>query len=189
MKRTDKAPLVINGDKQFCLIMMYIVELIEVLGIKSAVPHALVNTPYTNSQADKYLDSLEITHVKAKTGVRHGYETAKQYVIGAHCDHSGHGGVHVDWVWLNKALRGKEERIEAKKLRALLNIVNASGGGDAIATLLMIECVLRDRDYSVTMLNALYKEHHSGLFKATVTSKNKFLCNHDETKLIEPPRL
>ena len=45
-KRTDRAPYVINGDKLYAFLMMYIVEKLELLGIKSAVPVALVNTAY-----------------------------------------------------------------------------------------------------------------------------------------------
>ena len=40
--------------------MMYIVEKLEVLGLKEAVPHCLINTAYSNSQADRFLDSNEI---------------------------------------------------------------------------------------------------------------------------------
>ena len=48
-RRAAKGPIVINGDKQFCFLMMYIVEKLEVLGLKDSVPHCLVNTAYTNS--------------------------------------------------------------------------------------------------------------------------------------------
>ena len=128
---------------------MYIVEKLEVLGLKEAVPHCLINTAYTNSQADRFLDSNEITHIKVKTGVKYGSKAARQYAIGAFCDHNGHGSIYIDWVWLNRALAGKEDRPETKKLRALLNIANANSGGDGIANLLMVECVMRDRDYNI----------------------------------------
>ena len=49
-KRID----VIDGDKQFALIMMYVRELLEQTGLE--VPHVLVNTAYSNGMANKYLD-------------------------------------------------------------------------------------------------------------------------------------
>lgn len=113
----------------------------------------------------------------------------RNYVIGAFCDHSGHGTIYTDWKALDQALVGKEDRIETKKLRALLRIANANSGGDGIANILMLEAVLRDRDYSLNMLSNLYREYPCKLFKATVTNKNKFICNLDETKLTDPARL
>ena len=49
LKRTDKGPIVINGSKVFALIMMYIVELIERLGLGDPISTCLVTTAYTNS--------------------------------------------------------------------------------------------------------------------------------------------
>ena len=106
-------------------------------------------------------------------------------MIGAHCDRVGHGTFYVRWEWLDKALKPFEDRIEAKKLRALLSIPYA-GCGDAIANLLMVEAVLRDKDYSVQMLYNIYKDHPNKCLKASVVNKRRFVCNWDETKLDDP---
>ena len=45
-KRTEKKPLVINCDKLYAFLMMYIMEKLEMMGINSVVPVALVNTAY-----------------------------------------------------------------------------------------------------------------------------------------------
>ena len=45
-KRAGKKPMVINMDKIFAFLMMYIVEKLELLGVKEAVPLALINTAY-----------------------------------------------------------------------------------------------------------------------------------------------
>ena len=45
-KRADSKPYIISCDKIYSFLMMYIVEKLELLGIKSAVPLALVNTAY-----------------------------------------------------------------------------------------------------------------------------------------------
>jgi len=122
------------------------------------------------------------------TGVKNAFEEIRKYVIGAHCDRVGHGTFFVRWDWFDKALKGKEEMLDAKKLRALLSIANSSCG-DAMCNMLMLEAVLRDKDYSIQMLTNIYKENPSTCFKATVANKRRFVTNWDETKLDEPQRL
>jgi phosphomannomutase len=155
--RGQNRPINITGDKIFCFLMMYIVEKLELLGIEKQVNHCLINTAYTNSQALKFLKANDINTFQVPTGVKNAYNEIRKYVIGAHCDRVGHGTFYVRWDWLNKALIGKEDRIEAKKLKALLEIPYA-GCGDAIANLLMVEAILRDKDYSIQMLYNIYKE-------------------------------
>ena len=60
-KRTSQKPVIITGDKVFALIMMYIVDLIEQLGLKDSISHCLVQTAYTNSQCGRFLNSNDIT--------------------------------------------------------------------------------------------------------------------------------
>ena len=78
--------------------------------------------------------------------------------------------------------------MNAKKLKALLKLANTAGY-DGITNLLMVEAVMRDRDYSVNMLYSLYKENPSNLYKATVTKKENFVCSWDEMTLTDPKRL
>ena len=122
------------------------------------------------------------------TGVKHGASVIKQYVIGAHNETNGHGTFFINWDWLDKSLRGKDDDMNAKKLRALLKMANTTGY-DAIVNLMMVEAVMKDRDYNVTMLYNLYKDNPSNLYRATVTRKEKFVTSWDETKITEPRRL
>ena len=73
--------------------------------------------------------------------------------------------------------------IEAKKLRALLKISNVYVG-DAISNLLMIEAVLRDRDWSVDTFSKMYEEFPNKMFKAVVMDRTKFKTQWDESRLI-----
>lgn len=73
-KRMERAPIVINCDKLYTFLMVYIVEKLELLGVKSAVPLAMINTAYQNSKGKQYVDSNEIPQVKVPTGVKHGYD-------------------------------------------------------------------------------------------------------------------
>ena len=82
-------------------------------------------------------------------------------------------------------MSGKEDRIEAKKLRALLKISNLYVG-DAIANLLMIEAVLRDRDLSIETFSSMYEEYPNKMYKAVVANRASFKTTWDETKLVDP---
>jgi len=54
------------------------------------------------------------------TGVSKAKVEMKKYVIAASCDFSGHLSFYIRWDWLDKALVGKEGKVEALKLRKLL---------------------------------------------------------------------
>ena len=187
-KRGERKALTMNGDKVFALIMMYIVEKLEVLQIISKVSHCLITTNYANSACTKFLEANDVNYMKVATGVRNAKPELKKYVIAGACDFSGHGSWYVRWEWLNKALEGKEDRIEAKKLRKLLEIGEA-GEGDAMATMLMVEAVMRDKDLSAMMFYKLYLDLPSKICNAYVQHKNRFICNWDETELVEPKML
>lgn len=61
--------------------------------------------------------------------------------------------------------------------------------GDAICNMLMIECVLKDKDYSVEMFHNLYSDYHSQTLKAVVKDRSQFLTTWDETRLTQPSTL
>ena len=48
-KNLGEKPVIIDGDKQFCLLMLYITCLLKELGIEDRVSNVLVNTAYANS--------------------------------------------------------------------------------------------------------------------------------------------
>lgn len=70
-----------------------------------------------------------------------------KYDIGVNCEPNGHGTISYDFDVLEDALDGNKS-IEAKKLKALLQIANMAVG-DSIANMLLIECILYDLDMSI----------------------------------------
>ena len=50
--------------------MLYVRELLEMLGVENSVDHAIINTGYCNSAANKFLDANDIKHVTVPTGVK-----------------------------------------------------------------------------------------------------------------------
>ena len=154
-KNAGTKPVVIDGDKQFTLLMLYVTNSLRQLELLDTVSHCLVNTAYANSQALKYIEDKGIFSVMVPTGVKNAHPVVQKYVIGANDEPNGHGTICVKWDQLDAALTGKEDKIEAKKLRAFLKMTNVYVG-DAIANLLMIEAVLRDQDWSIDMFSEMY---------------------------------
>ncbi len=136
----------IDGDKQFALIMMYVRELLEQTGIE--VPHVIVNTAYTNGMANKFLDQNKVNRVCVPTGVKNAHPVVQQYVIGANDEPNGHGTIFVNWPALNELIVGKELDSNVQKLVGFLKLSNIYVG-DAISNMLMIEAILRDKGMSI----------------------------------------
>jgi phosphoacetylglucosamine mutase len=179
---------VIDGDKQFALIMLYITQLLETLDLENSVDTCLVNTAYCNTAAREYLNINDIKNVCVPTGVKNAHPVVQQYVIGANDEPNGHGTVCYKKDWLDRALDGKEDNIHARRLRAFLAISNVYVG-DSICNLLMIEAVLRAKNYSMENFSNMYRELPNKMFKAVVADRTAFRTVWDETKLTEPQML
>ena len=79
----------------------------------------------------------------------------------------------------------KKETAQGKKLYAFLRLSNIYVG-DAIANLLMIEAILRDKGMNIAEFNELYKDLPSQMFKIKVANRALFQTTFDESKLVEP---
>ena len=95
--KNGSKPIVIDGDKQFSFLMLYIVDLLKALGIQGSVSHCLVNTAYANSQALRYINDNGITTKMVPTGVKNAHPVVQKYVIGANDEPNGHGTICVKW--------------------------------------------------------------------------------------------
>ena len=82
------------------------------------------------------------------TGVKNAHPIVEEYDIGGNDEPNGHGTIAGHWPKIDEALKGLEDRVEAKKLKAFLNLSNMTVG-DAIANMLMIEAILSDLDMSI----------------------------------------
>jgi phosphoacetylglucosamine mutase len=51
---------IIDGDKQFALIMMYIKMLLKELNVEDKISHILVQTAYCNSRSTNFLNEKKI---------------------------------------------------------------------------------------------------------------------------------
>lgn len=82
-----------------------------------------------------------------KTGVKYAHPVVKNFDIGANDEPNGHGTVAYKADKLAEALKGNES-IEAKKLKAILELSNIVVG-DSIANLLVMEAIMYDLDMSI----------------------------------------
>ena len=158
------------------------------LGVSSIVSHCLATSTYANSACLRFLKANDITTVTVPTGVKNARGVASKYVIGLTSEYNGHCTVQVQWDWLEKALKGKEDRPQAVALKALLRIANPLAS-DSIANLLLMEALMSYKDYSLQMLHNLYAEMPSTMVKLEVANKHKFRTSWDESRLIDPQRL
>ena len=102
-KRTSgsKIPTIVDGDKNFCLLMLYIKTQLENIGLPD-LDHIYVNTPFANSKCNQYLENNEINHVCIPGGVSKAEPEARKHIIGAYVESNGQGAIFVSWEELNK---------------------------------------------------------------------------------------
>jgi phosphoacetylglucosamine mutase len=122
------------------------------------------------------------------TGVKNAYPVTSQYIIGANDEPNGHGTIQVKWNELNKLLMGQEDDPAAKRLVGLLRMTNLAVG-DAICNLLMIESVLRDKDFSISQFHKMYADLPCKTLKVEVKDRTAFKTTWDENELTQPAAL
>ena len=187
-KRGDRKALIMNGDKIMAFIMMWIVEKLELVGIMGSISHCLVHTAYMNGNCLKFLKSNSVQTACVATGAKNFAKELQKYDLGAACDFSGHSQFHVNWKKINQALEAVNKTEHTAKLKKILELAEY-GSGDAIATMLLAEAIMLDKDYTAMMFYKLYVDLPSKIKNVTVTYPKRFLCNEDESELLEPKRL
>mmetsp|Transcript_8317 Transcript_8317/g.6209 ORF Transcript_8317/g.6209 Transcript_8317/m.6209 type:complete len:131 (+) Transcript_8317:921-1313(+) len=129
----------------------------DAAGVSEEVSLILVQTAYVNSRVQAYLDSHKIPVKWVPTGVKNATPEVVKYDIGANVEANGHGTVATKWDKLDAALAkgDRGESLAGKKLRGILSLFNPCVG-DAIANLLVLEAILRDKDFTCTQFAAIY---------------------------------
>lgn len=177
----------IDGDKQFALIMLYIKELVEKLGVTDKLSSILVQTAYCNSRVTNFLNKNKVNNMLVKTGVKYAHPVVVKYDIGANDEPNGHGTVAYKPERLEEVLKGNNS-LEAKKLKALLAISNVVVG-DSIANMLVLESIMYDMDYSIQYVSQMYVENPQKLYKIEVPDRSIYKTNDDESRLLAPKQI
>jgi hypothetical protein len=160
------------------------------LDLENVVSHCLVLPTNINGSCLDYLTSVDVPFKIVKEGMDYAKPVALKYVIGAYMLTNGDGTICVQWNALNKIIKEAklEKSVDWLKMKSLLSIANPACG-DAVANILLLECVMRDNDYNFMALFNLYRDRPSELSKATVTYPKAFTNTHDGMKIIEPEGL
>lgn len=130
--------------------------------VDELVPHVMVNSAYSNGMANAFLAEHKINKECVPTGVKNAHPVVQKYVIGANDEPNGHGTVYVNWEMLDSLLKDKmkSQPDVCKKLYSFLKLSNIYVG-DAIANMLMIEAILRDKGMTIAEFNDLYRDSPS----------------------------
>ena len=112
-----------------------------------------MQTAYANGSSTSYItNELGVPVAFTPTGVKHLHHRAVQFPIGVYFEANGHGTVVFD--------EKTQQLIRAKggaKLNALMDVINQTVG-DAISDMLLVECVLADRDWDCEQWFNCYKD-------------------------------
>ena len=117
------------------------------------------------------------------TGVKHLHHRAVQFPIGVYFEANGHGTVVFDEK-TQALIRSKG----GAKLNALMDVINQTVG-DAISDMLLVECVLADRDWDCEQWFNCYKDLPNRLGKVAVRDRAMVTTTDAERKVVTPEKL
>lgn len=167
----------LDGDRIATLIAAYLKELLT--ASKLDIQLGLVQTAYANGASTNYISNeLKVPVACASTGVKHLHHKALQFDIGVYFEANGHGTVifsdnaksKIKNVLLNNNVNEKE-RIAAKKLHSLIDVINETVG-DAISDMLLVETILHARGWDLKDWEAGYTDLPNRQLKVTVEVRN-----------------
>lgn len=126
------------------------------------------------------------------TGVKHLHHAAEAYDIGVYFEANGHGTV----VFSPNALRVIRETSPSspaaqsalEQLGALTELINQTVG-DALSDMLLVEVILRARQWGPKEWDGTYEDLPNKLLKVNVKDRSVFKTEDAERRLISPPGL
>lgn len=176
----------LDGDKIASLAADYIVELVKKAGVELEV--GCVQTAYANGSSTKYLQQ-RVPVTCTPTGVKHLHAAAERYDVGVYFEANGHGTV----LFSESAQRTIKEAEPSSpaaedalsQLSALVELINQTVG-DAISDMLLVEVILRSRQWGADDWDGAYEDLPNKLLKVTVKDRFAFKTEDAERKLVSP---
>ena len=164
---------------------------------KKTIKIGVICTAYSNGsfmkkiQNDKILHDMQVELVIAKTGVKYLSEKADNFDIAVEFEANGHGKIT-----LNNKINNKLSRLNSfcgnstdilflELLSSFLALFNPTVG-DSISVMLGVEASLKLLNRNIEDFSNLFVPLEFCYGKVNVLNKNSFICNDNETKLIEP---
>jgi len=174
----------LDGDRIATLVAGHLQQLLAEAGLSDLIRPGLVQTAYANGSSTSYItNELGVPVAFTPTGVKHLHHRAVQFPIGVYFEANGHGTVVFD--------EKTQQLIRTKggaKLNALMDVINQTVG-DAISDMLLVECVLADRDWDCDQWFNCYKDLPNRLGKVAVRDRAMVTTTDAERKVVTPETL
>lgn len=181
----------LDGDKIAALVAAFIVDLVKLAGLESAIKVGVVQTAYANGASTRYL-AKRLPVKCVPTGVKHLHHAAEHYNIGVYFEANGHGTVLFS-PQAQETLANHEPSTPAQStaLNHLVNLTHLINQtvGDALSDMLLVEVVLAHKSYTGVEWNSLYADLPNRLVKVVVSDRNAFRTEDAERRLISPSGL
>jgi len=175
----------LDGDKIATLIAGYIGDLVNQSGLQDQIKLGLVQTAYANGSSTDYIvNKLGVPVACAPTGVKHLHHKALEYDVGVYFEANGHGTV----IFSEKAQNLIKETEGATRLQLLVDVINQTVG-DAISDMLLVECILAARGWSVEDWSTQYQDLPNKLMKASVKDRTLITTTDAERQVVTPEGL
>ncbi|XP_050398269.1 phosphoacetylglucosamine mutase [Patella vulgata] len=185
----------LDGDKIATLVAGYLQELVARSGINLKL--GLVQTAYANGSSTEYItDTLKVPVACVPTGVKHLHHKAQDFDIGVYFEANGHGTVLfsddalkriADSAGENSSLTSDQKQ-GVKHLSTVIDVINQTVG-DALSDMLLVEIILRTRDWSPSDWNKQYIDLPNRQLKVKVKDRNVISTTDAERKVVTPDGL
>lgn len=179
----------LDGDKIASLAADYISELVKKAGVELEV--GCVQTAYANGSSTKYLKQ-RVPVTCTPTGVKHLHHAAERYDVGVYFEANGHGTVlfspSAQQTIRETAPTSPAAEDALTQLGALVELINQTVG-DALSDMLMVEVIIRARQWGPEEWDGAYEDLPNKLLKVNVPDRFIFKTEDAERRLTSPPGL
>ena len=128
----------------------------------------------------------------AKTGVKFVHHAASQHFdIGVYFEANGHGTVlfgDAFYEFMAQADTLNRGNVALQRLKLLPSLINQSVG-DALSDLLLVDAILKLKNWDINTWDALYEDMPSRQCKVKVQDRSMIETNEDETRCNSPLNL
>ncbi|KNC82100.1 phosphoacetylglucosamine mutase [Sphaeroforma arctica JP610] len=183
----------LDGDKIATLIGGYLAELVKDAG--HSLNLGVVQTAYANGSSTAYLENeMKVPIACTPTGVKHLHHAAKDFDIGVYFEANGHGTVIFDSK-VEKKIRdtdaSKLSASQQEKHALLLNVIDLINQtvGDALSDALMVEVVLKQKNWTCEDWDACYTDLPNRQLKVSVKDRTAVQVTNAERQTTAPAGL
>eukprot|EP00798_Chlamydomonas_sp_ICE-L_P009793 gene9793-7682_t len=174
-----------DGDKVAALAALFIGDVLS-----GDLPVALkkdIKTAYANGASTAYItNELKMQVACTSTGVKFLHEAAHRlFDVGIYFEANGHGTVLFSKTVLEQLQKASASSSSASELLLLSQAINQTVG-DGLSGILMVEAILRRKQWTVQEWASLYTDLPSRMTKLQVANRNAITTTDAERKCLEP---